>query len=697
MKRYRGSDRLDEGTVQEQPRRIGRWMAGAVGTSLALLAFAGAAQAATFTVNNTGDGTDAVPGNGACATTLTGSVCTLRAAIVETEALAGADTITFALPNPSTITLNTALPWIEDSVIIQGPNINALTVRRNPALATPAFRIFSTAGEGVEIHDMTITGGRDEGTAFEEEFAGAGGGVANSGELYMQDVRVTGNTAIGVAPEDESRFAFGGGIANAGYLTMDNSTVSNNTATTTITGDGAIALSIGGGIGSLFGAIDVLDSTISGNTASATGGVDGSAIAGGGGIAAVFSVFDPNFLTNSTVSSNKATATGGDAFEVGGGVGVGGAGAFIEGATIAFNEAGTGANIGATALFVGGFVGLYNTIVSNPVDGENCAELEGEGSVIYSAGFNLADDESCPLDQLGDQENADPQLGPLQDNGSGEFTHAPAITSPAIDQGDSNYGFGDTDQRGAARPVDLSDVANGPGDGADIGAVELQAYEVEVLGDGPAGYWRHNEATGTFMTDSSGNGNHGTYIGGITLGVPGALAGDPSSEAATYDGINDQGRVPDSATMDVGNSFTAEAWIKRSSATKTHELMNKGGSGIHLVVQSAAAGNKVLLRRAGVASIADSTVGVPADGNYHHVVATMNGLGSTAKIYIDGVDRTHIIAPGQTILDTAFPMTFGSFGSAPATPAQYDELALYNAALTPAQVLAHYDASLDED
>jgi hypothetical protein len=694
MRQLPAVNRRGQTTSEMVSRRRGRLLTCGLATGLALLAFAGSAQAASFAVNNTGDATDVTPGNGVCRTAVAGpAICTLRAAIVETEALAGADTITFSLPNPSTITLNTALPWIDDDLFVDGPGITMLTVRRNPAVATPAFRIFSTSGDDVDIDDMVITGGRDDGTAVDDDlFAGAGGGVANSGNLFLQDVRVTANSAVGATPTDD-RFAIGGGIANTGFLAIDNTTVSNNTVSTTITASDALALSVGGGIGSIIGDIDVLDSTISGNTASANGGVDGTAVAGGGGIAAVFSVYDPNFVTNSTISGNTATASGGDALEVGGGLGVAGAGAFISGVTIAFNDAGTGANIGA----IESYVSAYNTIVSNPLGGgENCADFGGEGDSIYSAGFNLASDDSCPFSNTGDQESVDPQLGPLQDNGSGEFTHLPAITSPAIDAGISDYNFGNSDQRGAARPVDLSDVANGPGDGADIGAVEVQAYEGEVLGDGPAGYWRHNEVTGTFLTDSSPNHNNGTYIGGVSLGVPGALVSEPGSTAATYDGIDDQGRVPDSATMDVGNSFTAEAWIKRSSTTKTHELMNKGGSGIHLVVQSAAAGNKVLLRRANVASIADSTVGVPADGAYHYVVATMNGLGSTAKIYIDGVDRTHIISPGQTILDTAFPMTFGSFGSAPATPAQYDELALYNAALSGAQVLAHYDASLNE-
>ena len=222
------------------------------------------------------------------------------------------------------------------------------------------------------------------------------------------------------------------------------------------------------------------------------------------------------------------------------------------------------------------------------------------------------------------------------------------------------------------------------------------AYSQLVLAHAAAGYWRFGEPSGTFLTDSSGNGNHGTYIGGVQLGVPGSLAGDADT-AARYDGINDQGRVLDTPTMDVGNTFTAEGWVRRTIVTKSHEMMNKGANGIHLVVMSSAAGNRVVLRRANVGTIAQSTSGVPGDGDYHHVAATMNGIGSTARIYIDGVNVTQTVSSGQTILDTAFPMTFGSFGSAPATPADYDEFAIYDSALTAPQIQAHYDTGIGVD
>jgi len=66
-------------------------------------------------VNSTGDGSDAVPGNGICAT---GSgTCTLRAAIQESNAQAGANTINFSIAGTGVqlIQLASALPTLSDT------------------------------------------------------------------------------------------------------------------------------------------------------------------------------------------------------------------------------------------------------------------------------------------------------------------------------------------------------------------------------------------------------------------------------------------------------------------------------------------------------------------------------------------------------------------------------------------------------
>jgi hypothetical protein len=67
---------------------------------------------------------------------------------------------------------------------------------------------------------------------------------------------------------------------------------------------------------------------------------------------------------------------------------------------------------------------------------------------------------------------AHPLLGGLRDNGGPTPTMAPSPGSPVIDAG-SAFGL-TTDQRGAPRPSDFGSIGNA-GDGADIGAYEVQA------------------------------------------------------------------------------------------------------------------------------------------------------------------------------------------------------------------------------
>ena len=100
---------------------------------------------------------------------------------------------------------------------------------------------------------------------------------------------------------------------------------------------------------------------------------------------------------------------------------------------------------------------LKNTIVVKGGGGRSCVGVfvDGGGNLSYP-------DDSCP------GINADPMLGPLQDNGGPTFTMEPDLASPAMD------GVNDTtcqtdpvsghDQRGVMRPV---------GPQCDIGAVEV--------------------------------------------------------------------------------------------------------------------------------------------------------------------------------------------------------------------------------
>src|SRR3954470_24244218 len=112
--------------LRKLPRR--KWLALALalaGVASAILVGTVLAAGTTFTVDSTGDGTDANPGDGVCDTAAAGIECTLRAAIQQannTSTNAGLDTIKFNIPGSGvkTIAPTSQLPSITDPVVIDG-------------------------------------------------------------------------------------------------------------------------------------------------------------------------------------------------------------------------------------------------------------------------------------------------------------------------------------------------------------------------------------------------------------------------------------------------------------------------------------------------------------------------------------------------------------------------------------------------
>lgn len=108
-------------------------------------------------------------------------------------------------------------------------------------------------------------------------------------------------------------------------------------------------------------------------------------------------------------------------------------------------------------------------------DSENC------DNPVTSGGYNISDDEWCAgsFTDPTDQNETDPQLGPVGANGGLTATAVPLSGSPAIDVGGPCPG---TDQRDLARPAD------GDADGdarCDAGAVEVAVAEVPPPGEDP--------------------------------------------------------------------------------------------------------------------------------------------------------------------------------------------------------------------
>jgi hypothetical protein len=420
---------------------------------LAAMASVQSAHAATITVINTAD---SGPGS-------------LRAALA---AAVDGDTINFAVTTPATITLTSGELVVNKSVTISGPGANLLSVDANHA--SGVFAIYAS-GKIVSISGLTITNG-------DPFFVHGGGGIYNAGAtLTINNCTVSGNSSDSFP---------GGGIWNDGVnqapgaMTINNSIISGNSATgiynsyapltinnCTVSGnsDGAIFNDAAEDVPGL-ATITINNSTISGNSALHGAGI--SNVAADPGSATLT-------INNSTLSGNSASLNGGQ----GGGIyNAGTPGFFGPGnATLTIKNCTFSGNSGA---FHGGIFNtgsgatltIGSTILKAGTSGDNLFNLGG--ATATSLGYNLSsDDASTSLNQSTDQNNTDPMLGPLQDNGGQTFTQALLVGSPAIDKG-KNFSGSTTDQRGTgfARTVDNPSIANATGgDGTDIGAFEVQA------------------------------------------------------------------------------------------------------------------------------------------------------------------------------------------------------------------------------
>src|SRR4051812_21808862 len=89
------------------------------------------------------------------------------------------------------------------------------------------------------------------------------------------------------------------------------------------------------------------------------------------------------------------------------------------------------------------------------------------------------------------------------------------------------------------------------------------SYAAAVMGTaGVQGYWRLDDSPGSPTACDALGAHPGSYSGDVQLGVAGALAGDGDT-AANFDGIGASAAVPDAAALDLGDSFSVDAWARR--------------------------------------------------------------------------------------------------------------------------------------
>jgi hypothetical protein len=300
---------------------------------------------------------------------------------------------------------------IDKSINLQGAGAAKTTISGGGPVVT-IFRATASDGLDVSIDGVTVTGGLND--SEPDNAVVFGGGVAiptsqlnqppfngTGATVSISNSVITGNTVMShsvippgfCSPVRACGFNEGGGIDNGGVLTLTNTQVTNNTAGSTSAFVSAASDSGSGGINNHFAsALFLHNSVVSGNHAVSNSGIANSASAGGIGSDGALDIED------STVSGNTVEYTGSMDFDdqdgLGGGIIVGEEGFYPHPIVTIRNTQVSGNNVTAVntnpdstpAGFAGGVAGFAPALLDHLSLTDNAVTVTGAGFAIGDGG-----------------------------------------------------------------------------------------------------------------------------------------------------------------------------------------------------------------------------------------------------------------------------------------------------------------------
>ena len=221
------------------------------------------------------------------------------------------------------------------------------------------------------------------------------------------------------------------------------------------------------------------------------------------------------------------------------------------------------------------------------------------------------------------------------------------------------------------------------------------SYDSIILADSPTVYWPLNETTGTTITDATGNGNGGTYVGSPTLNQTGI--GDGSG-AVLFASASSQYAKGTTVLQSTTNNWSVECWVKLNASSSgntdgmfVHNGNNGPGGGAGWGV-GLHGGTGLEYYLAHVDAVAMSYTF--ADFLWHHVVLVRNA--GTAAAWVDNVQTGNTTteapgAPGNFAGLTVAAEAQLATGYARFVDATIAKAAIYPVALSTTQISNHFN------
>ena len=229
-------------------------------------------------------------------------------------------------------------------------------------------------------------------------------------------------------------------------------------------------------------------------------------------------------------------------------------------------------------------------------------------------------------------------------------------------------------------------------------------YAETILASRPFAYWRLDDIEGPSAIDSSKNGRNATYEGGVALYLPGATApglstGKSINRAAHFAGGRLRARLNSAA-----DAYSVELWfwngLPNNVRPITGHLLSFGvegaksppGGDISIGGTNVAAG-RLVLSRGGATPMAFTGKTDIVPKTWHHL-ALVNERGRVS-IYIDGKSEPEISCQVESVPKSRLESLFvgGRDDGLASFEGKIDEVALFDRALSVAELARHFEAS----
>lgn len=555
-------------------------------------------------------------------------------------------------------------------------------------------------------------GGIGGGGGPHSNFGGGGGGFGGGGGWGMSDYGAIRGGGGGFGAGGGCQKGLGGfGGANGEH---------NPGAYSCQGGPGG---GMGGAVFTMYGTVQVMNSTVSGNSAQGgTGGVTGPGSGMGGGL---FNLDGAVTLTGSTVTSNSASTSGTALYNLAyantpsGGAATATMTLTASFATDVVNNQDTSRNPSDTASLVLTMDGsLPTNILPNGITTINGASQTGSAAAACTTHTYVDAAGACGgqspcytwirhgLAMACDTGSVSVSAGTYSDsltmnrnqtvNLDGDVDIAGSVTQNSgtlnapsgiwTVRGDFLLNGGTLQPNGGAVAFDGSGNQSVGGSGA------VSLHHV-LLGDGCWGYWKFDEGAGASAADSSTHGRTGTLSGAPAWSTAVAPTLIPNAGSLSFDGSDDSVTILGGLSP---NAYTLSAWVRPADTADRDILVRTDAAGpmSQWSEQIRISGGRFqhFLRDGDLRTVTGTTAIVP--GIWYHVAAVATPGGSMV-LYVNGEPEGTPLTVGtpQGGLDRyligAASNGFGPFSGL------IDDVRIFDRALSAADILNFFNGGME--